>query len=127
MVRAYSTFSGVSLTASFDEPSGGGGAEGGSGSANNLSASRRNWLRYEIEVPAGMTTLTVNISGGSGDADLYVRYESAPSTSSYDCRPYRNGNNETCTFSNPTAGTWHIGIRAYRTFSGVDLQADWSP
>ncbi|MEL6200372.1 MAG: PPC domain-containing protein, partial [Pseudomonadota bacterium] len=127
MVRAYSTFSGVSLTASFDEPSGGGGAEGGSGSASNLSASRRNWLRYTIDIPPGMSTLTVQISGGSGDADLYLRYGSQPSTSQYDCRPYLNGNNETCTITNPQPGTWHIGLRAYQTFSGVNLSAEWSP
>ncbi len=124
MVRAYSTYSGVTLVGSYDESTGG---SGGSLTEENLSASRFGWLRYEVEVPAGMSTLTVNISGGSGDADLYVRFGAAPSTGSWDCRPYRNGNNETCTFSNPTAGTWHIGIRAYRTFSGVDLQADWSP
>ncbi|MEM1439610.1 MAG: S8 family peptidase, partial [Pseudomonadota bacterium] len=127
MVRAYSTFSGVSLTASFDEPSGGGGAEGGSGSASNLSASRRNWLRYTIDIPPGMSTLTVQISGGSGDADLYLRFGSQPSTSQYDCRPYLNGNNETCTITNPQPGTWHIGLRAYQTFSGVNLSAEWSP
>ncbi|MEL6447255.1 MAG: S8 family peptidase [Pseudomonadota bacterium] len=127
MVRAYSTFSGVALTASFDEPSGGGGAEGGSGSASNLSASRRNWLRYTIDIPPGMSTLTVQISGGSGDADLYLRYGSQPSTSQYDCRPYLNGNNETCTITNPQPGTWHIGLRAYQTFSGVNLSAEWTP
>lgn len=124
MVRAYSTFSGVSLTGSYDESSGG---SGGSLSEPNLSASIRNWVRYQVEVPAGMSSLTVNISGGSGDADLYVRFGAAPSTGSWDCRPYRNGNSETCTFNNPAPGTWHIGIRAYRTFSGVNLQADWSP
>ena len=126
MVRAYSSFSGVTLVGSYSE-SGGGGATGGSFSEDNLSASRRQWLRYTIEVPEGMSTLSVRISGGSGDADLYVRYGSQPGTRSYDCRPYRNGNNEACTFSNPSAGTWHIGIRAYRSFSGVDLSAEWSP
>lgn len=126
MVRAYSTFSGVSLTGSFDESTGGGNT-GGSGSANNLSATRNNWLRYTVEIPSGMSTLTVNISGGSGDADLYLRYGSAPTTSAYNCRPYLGGNNETCTISNPQAGTWHIGIRAYRTFSGVNLTATWEP
>ena len=92
----------------------------------NLSASRRNWVRRTIEVPAGAGQLQVSISGGSGDADLYVRYGSQPSTSRYDCRPYLNGNNETCTFNNPPQGTWHIGIRAYRSFSGVTLDAYWS-
>ncbi|MEL7312632.1 MAG: S8 family peptidase [Pseudomonadota bacterium] len=128
MVRAWSTFSGVSLTGSFDEPSGGGGGnQGGSGSLNDLSASRGNWLRYTVEIPSGMSTLQVQISGGSGDADLYLRRGSQPTTSAYDCRPYLNGNNEVCTINNPQPGTWHIGIRAYRTFSGVDLLAEWSP
>ena len=127
LVRAWSTFSGVTLTASFDEPSSGGGAEGGSAGLNNLSASRRNWLRYTVDIPPGMSTFQVQISGGSGDADLYLRFGSQPSTSRYDCRPYLNGNNEVCTITNPQAGTWYIGIRAYQTFSGVNLSAEWSP
>lgn len=127
MVRAYSTFAGVTLVGRYEESGGGGGASGGSFTEDNLSASRRQWLRYTIEVPEGMSTLSVVIGGGSGDADLYVRYGAEPSTRSYDCRPYRNGNNETCTFSDPAAGTWHIGIRAYRSFSGVDLSAEWGP
>jgi serine protease len=72
-----------------------------------------------------MGNLTVTMSGGTGDADMYVREGSQPTTSSYDCRPYRNGNNETCTFSNPGAGTWHISIRGYSAYSGVSLLAEW--
>jgi serine protease len=72
-----------------------------------------------------MTSFTVTISGGSGDADLYVRQGSQPTTSTYDCRPYKSGNAETCTFTNPQAGTWHIGLRAYSTFSGVTLDAQY--
>ena len=126
MVRAWSTFSGVTLTGSFDAPGGGGNA-GGSGAVNNLSAPRGNWLRYTVDIPSGMSTLTVQISGGSGDADLYLRFGSQPTTSSYNCRPYLIGNNELCTINNPQAGTWHIGVRAYETFSGVDLEAEWNP
>ena len=122
MVRAYSTFSGVSLTGSYST-----GPTGGSFTRNNLSASRTNWNRFTISVPSGMSTLTVQISGGSGDADLYVRRGAAPTTSSYNCRPYLNGNTETCTFNNPQSGTWHIGIRAYQTYSGVNLNATWEP
>ena len=103
------------------------GGTGGSISESNLSQSRSNWLRYSANVPAGRSSLAVTISGGSGDADLYVNKGSAPSTgsSTYDCRPYKSGNDETCTFSNPGADTWHIGIRAYSTFSGVSLNATW--
>jgi hypothetical protein len=124
MVRAYSTFSGVSLVGSYTENSGGGSTGGGIDlNEQNLSGNRGSWRDYSVEVPAGTSSLTVTMSGGSGDADLYVRAGAMPTTSSYNCRPYLNGNNETCTISNPSAGTWYISIYAYRTYSGVSLVA----
>ncbi len=80
--------------------------------------------RWTVNVPAGTSRLTIAISGGSGDADLYVRRGTAPTTSAWDCRPYRSGNAETCTFNAPQAGTWHVLVRGYSTFSGVTLRAD---
>jgi serine protease len=76
-------------------------------------------------VPAGASNLTFTMSGGSGDADLYVKYGSAPTDSSYDCRPYKNGNAETCTFAAPQAGTYHVRVKAYSSFSGVSLVGNY--
>lgn len=98
---------------------GGGTPPGGGATFPNLSASTGQWLRGSYQIPSGVSQITFQISGGSGDADLYVRYGSQPSTSAYTCRPYLNGNNEVCTINNPQAGTWHVGIRAYSAFSGV--------
>ncbi len=98
--------------------------DGTSGSLPNLAATTGNWTRNTITVPAGKTQLTVTISGGTGDADLYVRFGSQPTTSSYQCRPYKNGNAESCVITNPQAGVWHVGIRAYSSFSGVTQ--NWS-
>lgn len=100
---------------------GGGSVEPVSGQITGISKTTGNWQRYTLAVPTGATKLTITTSGGSGDGDLYLRLGAQPSTSTYDCRPYLNGNNETCTFTNPGAGTWHIGIRAYSTFSGVTM------
>jgi serine protease len=86
-----------------------------------LSATSGNWLHYTINVPAGASNLNLTSSGGSGDADMYVRFGSQPTTSAYDCRPYRSGNAETCSFATPQAGTYHVSLRAYSTFSGVSL------
>ena len=127
-VVGYSSFSGVSLVGSYTEGgSGGGGATGGSATETNISVSRRQWVHYTIDIPAGMSDLNVQISGGSGDADMYVRYGAQPTSSTYDCRPYRNGNNETCSFTNPTAGTWHISLYGYRAASGITLEVNYNP
>ena len=65
--------------------------------------------------------MTVTISGGSGDADLYVRHGAQSTSTQYDCRPYKNGNAETCTFSAPASGTWYLDLFGYSAATGVNL------
>ena len=91
-----------------------------------LAAGTGQALLFTIEVPAGATNLHIASSGGSGDADLYVRHGQAPTTSSWDCRPYLYGNNEQCDFATPAAGTWHVMLRAYTSFSGASLAASFT-
>ena len=112
-------------------PVGGGGPQGteltNGQSVTNLSGSSGGEDRYYINVPAGATNLNIAISGGSGDCDLYTRYNLAPTTSAYDCRPYANGNNESCPVASPSAGTWHIMLRGYSSYSGLTLTASFDP
>ncbi|HEX5693626.1 MAG TPA: S8 family serine peptidase, partial [Arenimonas sp.] len=81
-----------------------------------LAATQGNSLYYTLSVPAGASNLVFNMAGGSGDADLYVQHGSEPTDSSYDCRPYRSGNAETCSFATPAAGTWHVRAKASSGF-----------
>ncbi len=90
-----------------------------------LSAASGATVNYTFQVPAGATNLSFKMSGGSGDADLYVKRGSAPTDSSYDCRPWLSGNVETCTFASPTAGTYYVRLKAYQAFSGVSLVANY--
>ncbi|MFY8274401.1 S8 family peptidase [Pseudoalteromonas sp. SSDWG2] len=126
MLRGYSAYSGASLLGEVTT-AGTGTGTGGGGTVSDISASRGQWKHYTLDVPAGMSVLDVDIAGGSGDADLYVRFGAQPTSSSYDCRPYKGGNTESCSFNNPQAGTWHISIYAYQTFSGVTLNAQYNP
>lgn len=80
---------------------------------------------YTVEVPANSKNLVISISGGRGDADIYVKFASKPSASSYDCRPYKNGNNETCTIASPKTGTYHVVMKTYAAYSGVSLKASY--
>jgi Zn-dependent metalloprotease len=89
----------------------------------NLSGSTGQELGFQFVAPSGASAVQFTISGGSGDADLYVRHGSAPTQQVYDCRPYLNGNNETCTFVPAQSGTYHVMIHAYSSFSGVTLTA----
>ncbi len=77
-------------------------------------------------MPTGQTSLEIKIWGGSGDCDLYVKHGSQPTTTSYDYRPYLNGNNETVTVTSPSSGDWYIMLRGYAAFSGLSLQATYT-
>src|SRR5690606_22489396 len=90
---------------------------------SGAQGSQRFW---KIDVPANQSTLTITINGGSGDADLYVQQGNKPTLQSYLCRPYRNGNSETCTFSPPAAGTYWVMLHGYSSFSGVTLTGTYS-
>ncbi|RDX35344.1 peptidase [Kangiella sp. HD9-110m-PIT-SAG06] len=125
-VKAYSSFSGLTLVGNYDEDSGPG-TPPIDETYSNVSVAQGAWARYTQDLNGDYSSLTVTISGGSGDADLYVRQGSQPTTSSYDCRPYKWGNEETCTISAPQSGTWHIGLRGYNAASGVTLNITATP
>lgn len=95
------------------------------GTSESVSGSRGSQAFWTIEVPANARNLSIRLSGGSGDADLYVKAGSKPTTSSFDCRSWRSGNSETCSFSSPSADTYHVMLNAYSTFSGASLVATY--
>jgi secreted trypsin-like serine protease len=120
-VKAFSAFSGVTLLGRFTAP---GGFPGIELQQTNISGAQNQFVNFQLNVPSGAARVIFQISGGTGDADLYVRRGSAPTTSTFDCRPFLNGNNETCTFNTPVSGTYFIGIRGFSAFSGVTLTGD---
>ncbi|MGC4123082.1 MAG: M57 family metalloprotease [Myxococcales bacterium] len=77
-----------------------------------------------IAVLAG-TTFTVAMTG-TGDADLYVRFGAAPTTSTYACRPYLDGTAETCTVTVPAGQSQaYIMVSGY-VASTFHLQIDYT-
>jgi len=122
----------VNAKAAMDATVGGGGGGGGgtvlqNGVAlSNQSGATGTELRYTMVVPSGASNLRFVSSGGTGDADLYVRFGSAPTTTTYDCRPFLNGNNETCNITTAQAGTYHVMLRGFSAFSGVSLTGSFT-
>jgi serine protease len=59
------------------------------------------------------TAFTVTMTG-TGDPDLYVRWNSAPTTTSFNCRPYIDGATETCSLTVPAGATrGYVAVRGY--------------
>ncbi|WP_428242387.1 M4 family metallopeptidase [Gynuella sp.] len=130
----YAAFSAVGVDTSSCGGTGGDGGNGGdetvtpieNGVPVSLSGAVRSVTYYSIEVPADATSLKMVMAGGTGDADMYTRKGRLPTTTTYDCRPYESGNNESCSVSSPSADTYYIMIRGYSKYSGATLTASYS-
>jgi len=86
-----------------------------------LSGAKLDERLFTLSVPAGATGLTFVTGGGTGDADLYVKFGSAPTTASHLCRSIRSGNAETCSIAPTQAGTYYVMVRGYAAYSGLSI------
>ena len=78
---------------------------------------------YGIVVPAGASLLSLMTYGGTGDVTLYVSRDVKPTTTSFQLRSQRPGNNETIRVSAPAAGTYYMLVSGVTNFSGLSVQA----
>lgn len=60
---------------------------------------------------------------GTGDADLYVRIGTEPTTTNYDCRPYKTGSNETCEVTLAVSSPIYVRVVGYAPTSSIGLIA----
>jgi len=82
---------------------------------------------YSVDLPEGTTNLAVQLSGGSGDVDLYVRRGSLPDTGNYDCVSSLSGNDETCAIAAPqTPSTYYFMLYGRSAFAGASLAVNYS-
>lgn len=77
---------------------------------------------FTLTTLAPVSNLSFKLSGGSGNADLYVRYGAKPTTSTYDCRSNTAASNtETCNIASPVAGKYYVMVRGAAAHTGVSL------
>ena len=81
----------------------------------------------KIVVPAGKTNLTVTISGGTGDVDMFIAHNGVPTAGSNICASENAGNTEVCSFTNPAAGTYFVGLMTWDAYGGARLKATATP
>lgn len=78
---------------------------------------------YKLVVPARATSVSFVLQGGSGDADLYVKWGEAPDTT-YDCVSAGGSNNESCTLP-ARAGIYYVRVEGYAAYSGATLTGSY--
>lgn len=128
MIKAYKSFRDLSLTAIYKndgvivEPPVNNNELINGDVISNLTSNTH--LIYTINVPAGKT-LNISTQGGSGDLDLYIKFNQQPSSWDNDCASRGASNDESCTIHNTQNGVYHIMLDAYTAFSNVSLTASF--
>ncbi len=83
---------------------------------------------YRFVVPPGQRHPVFKLSGGLGNADLYVKYNEKPSLTNWDCKGESATNEESCVFSPPdhASGIWYVMVLARENYEGATLHAEYS-
>lgn len=84
--------------------------------------------RYKIELPKDMnfSSFKITLSGGSGDADLFVRQNSQPNPTLFDAKSERQGNNELIEILSPSSGMYYIAVRGFTDFNDATLEVRYN-
>ncbi|GGQ60664.1 protease [Kitasatospora griseola] len=92
---------------------------------SDVAATVNNYAYFYLWVPAGTTSLTVTVSGGTGNADLYYNGANWATTGSYTAKSANSGNTETITVANPPAGYNYVSLYAQQGFSGASVSTSY--
>jgi hypothetical protein len=83
------------------------------------------WTYYRLEVPDDVTRLTFQTVGGSGDLDLYVKWNSLPTLSNYNGGSGSATSDESVIFLDPPAGTYYAGVYTYSPYLGSSIIGEY--
>ena len=81
---------------------------------------------FKVDVPQGTERLIVDLNDGAGQADLYMRLDQAPTSSTYTHHSSAEGANDRIAFNDPTPGWWYILLTSESAFTGVNIVAEFA-
>lgn len=81
---------------------------------------------FKIDVANLATSLDVSTSGGSGNGNLYLRFGTPPTETTFDYSSAGPSNSESLTVSNPAAGSWYVLVSPQPSFDNLTLFANFT-
>jgi hypothetical protein len=106
------------------------------GTLSNLSGPQNSAQYYSIVIGSGIGGLSLQMSGGTGDADVFLRKNSLPTRADFDCISQTGTNNESISLNASTdaassscpglnkklsTGTWYLAVFGLAAYSGAGL------
>ena len=91
--------------------------------SRQFSADSSDVLLFRLDVPETMDEfLTIRLSGGSGDADLFLNYDQRPDDQfDYKCLSITSTTDEVCQTAPMRAGSYHVLVHAFVDFGPTTM------
>ncbi len=90
-----------------------------------IAVRRNGSVMYIFTVPSRHTNLTIKLSGGTGDGDIWIKRGAAPTITDFDARSDGPTNDEFIKIARPKAGTYYVMVTAFKAVKGATLVADY--
>jgi hypothetical protein len=94
-------------------------------SHSNLSGYENSYQYFKIIIPDDQEELLVKTWGGTGDCDLYIKFNEIPDEDNNDFSSVDFGNNENITIPSPQAGEYDVLLYGYSSYEFVTIQAEY--
>ncbi len=122
MLRGFGAYSGVTLTGTYaPTPS-----LSNNVTVKDLAGAVGSASYWKLTVPAGQKKLTFRITGGSGNADIYVQSGSKPTTTAYICSATSVDNSDACIINVPAAGDYYVKVYGKSAYERLTLRGFYS-
>ena len=83
---------------------------------------------FAFAIPADLAALRVTLNGDDrADFDLYLRHDSPPSTTAFDCKDDGASQFAACLLQAPAGGVWHALVQRYAGSGAFQLTATLLP
>ncbi|WP_391087556.1 M4 family metallopeptidase [Vibrio sp. NH-UV-68] len=92
------------------------------GQATTVAGGTGSKTYFDIVVPDGKEKLTIDLAVTTGDPDLYVGFDYAPSPLENICKS-ESVTDEVCVIENPIAGRYTINVLGYAQYADASLKA----
>ena len=87
-----------------------------------LAGARESLRLYRVTVPPAADEFKVTTTGGSGDVDIFVRFNDKATLTDFDCESILFGNDDACIIGPAEDGTWYILLYAADPYADVTLR-----
>ena len=78
-------------------------------------------ILYKLAVPAGKASLSLRTYGGTGDVSIYMARDRFPTTTDYDLKSVKAGNNEAVFVTKPVAGNYYLLVVGETPFTYLSV------